>query len=183
MYGMERISEAKAIELLKKHIKSNLVFILILSHGKAVQKLALQHAMKIKGVDIQFIKTASLLHDIGRYKYAPKTKYSYKHAYYGGQILRRENLPLHARVAETHIGFGITKAEVIKQKLNIPKKDFMPITKEEKIICYSDKFAKGSKVMTKAEIKARFSKEISKGYVKRFDKLGQEIERLKKGKA
>ncbi len=48
--------------------------------------------------------------------------------------------PRHARVCERHTGAGITRSQIIAQKLPLPQQDFLPETMEEKVICYADKF-------------------------------------------
>ena len=58
------MTEKEAILLLSKYAKDKRDFDAILKHSKAVQKVALRIAKKIKGIDIEFIRTASLLHDI-----------------------------------------------------------------------------------------------------------------------
>ena len=63
-----------------------------------------------------------------------------RHGLIGGEMLRAEGLPRHARVCERHTGAGLTKAEIIRQSLPLPHQDFLPETMEEQVICYADKF-------------------------------------------
>mgnify|MGYP003859395659 CR=1 FL=1 len=65
-------------------------------------------------LDLKFLNTASLLHDVGRFQYPP-WKESVKHGVAGARVLLKENLPRHANVAQNHLGSGITK-QVIKNK-------------------------------------------------------------------
>ncbi|MBQ2497862.1 MAG: hypothetical protein II509_04350, partial [Prevotella sp.] len=49
------------------------------------------------------------------------------------------------RVCQRHTGAGITRAEVIAQRLPLPLPDddsepYMPESLEEKLVCYADKF-------------------------------------------
>lgn len=177
---MEHITEQQAIALLRKHIKNDFVFKIIHDHVQTVKNVALQHAEQIKGIDIDFVKSASLLHDIGRAHFPPRTRFSYKHGFAGGEILRKEGFPKHALVCERHLGFGITKEEIIKQKLDLPKRDMMPLSAEEKIVCFADKFVAGSKEIIEQEIRNRFSKELGPDSLKKFDRLIKDIESLKK---
>ncbi len=62
------------------------------------------------------------------------------HGFIGGQMMRAEGFPRHARVCERHTGAGLTKDEIIKQQLPLPHQDFLPETLEEQVICYADKF-------------------------------------------
>ena len=168
------LTEKQAIDILKKYSPNKKVFQKILAHSKAVQKLALKLAKKIPKINKEFIKTASLLHDIGRTRYPPKRS-SIKHGIEGAKILRKEKLPKHARVAERHIGVGITKQDIIRQKLPLPRKDHIPKTKEEKIIAHADNLTFGTKVGTLKQVITRFKKELGESYVKRVEKLADEI--------
>lgn len=97
-------------------------------------------------VDRQFVEEAAMLHDIGIiYVSAPRIhcvgphKYI-EHGYLGAELLRREGYDKHALVAERHTGTGISMDQVIREDLPIPVQDYCPISLEEKIICYADKF-------------------------------------------
>ena len=97
-------------------------------------------------VDRAFVEEAAMLHDIGIiFCDAPKIycrgahKYI-EHGYLGAELLRAENLPKHALVAERHTGTGITIEQIEREELPIPERDYCPQSLEEKIICYADKF-------------------------------------------
>jgi uncharacterized protein len=45
-----------------------------------------------------------------------------------------------ALVCERHIGAGISTADIRQQHLPLPNRDMIPISIEEQIICYADKF-------------------------------------------
>ncbi len=180
-----KITEKQAENLLKKHAPDSRVFQIILQHGKAVQKAALSIARAIKKrghkVDLELVKTSSLLHDIGRFSCPPGTKDSVRHGIVGGKILRKEGLIRHAKIVENHLGAGISKQEIIKLKLPLPKKDFLPKTIEEKIIAYVDNIIVGDKPGTVSEIVERFKKELPATALKRLVKLHNEIEKLRGG--
>ncbi len=97
-------------------------------------------------VDMRFIEEAALLHDIGIFRCEVRSIHCFgtepyvKHGVIGREILEQEGLPQHALVCERHTGVGITKEEVLKQKLPLPLRDYLPITLEEKIICLADRF-------------------------------------------
>ncbi len=97
-------------------------------------------------VDRDFVEEAAMLHDIGIiYCNAPKIfcvgAHAYiEHGYLGAELLRKEGLPKHALVAERHTGTGITMEQVIREQLPIPVRDYCPVSLEEKIVCYADKF-------------------------------------------
>lgn len=178
------MEEKQAIELLKKYSKGNdKVLKIILNHCKAVEKVALDLAKNIPDIDIELIRIGSLLHDIGRFD-CPPGKDSIKHGVRGGEILRKENQEQLARIAETHIGAGISKEEIKKQGLPLPKKDFIPITKEEKIIACADNLVFVNKtdfdrVGSIEECVERYKNELGEEYGKEIKNLYDEIISLK----
>ena len=106
----------------------------LLQHSRQVAERCLQIVRKHKElpVDVQFLEEAAMLHDIGIYQCdAPSihchgTEPYIKHGPIGGDLLRQEGFPRHARVAERHTGTGLPGYE--------------PETLEEQIVCYADKF-------------------------------------------
>ena len=107
---------------------------LLLKHSRQVADRCMQIVRKHKelSVDVQFLEEAAMLHDIGIFKcdapsiYCIGTEPYIKHGPIGGELLRVEGFPRHARVAERHTGTGLPGYE--------------PETLEEQIICYADKF-------------------------------------------
>jgi len=177
---MKGITEKKAIKLLKKYSNNEESFELVLEHSKAVQKAAINIAEDVKKnnkIDINLIKIGSLLHDIGRFKCYNKN--SIRHGVIGGEILRKENLPEYAEIAERHIGVGITKEDIKQQRLDLPPKDFVPETTEQKIITYADNLVFGSRIGTIKEVIERYRKELGKEYVERIKKSHNEMEKLR----
>ena len=76
-------------------------------------------------------------------------------------MLRNEGLPKHARVAERHTGTGLTKETIQRQGLPLPLHDFSPITIEEQIVCYADKFFSKShpeRVKTSEQVREMLSR-------------------------
>ncbi len=121
---------------------------ILLKHSEDVAQRVLEiaEAHPEFHLDRQFLYEAAMLHDIGiLYVDAPGicchgTKPYICHGMLGAELLRNEELPAHARVAERHTGTGLTKEEILRQSLPLPPRDFVPETLEEKIICYADKF-------------------------------------------
>lgn len=135
------------LKIIKKYYPENSkLFKVLIKHSEAVAQKALKIAKKFPEVDKNFIYEAAMLHDIGIiFTYIPKLnpdgKYPYiAHGYLGREILEKEGLPKHALVCERHMGVGITKEEIIKKNLPLPPRDMIPITLEEKIIAFADKF-------------------------------------------
>ncbi|MCX7988286.1 MAG: HDIG domain-containing protein [Thermodesulfovibrio sp.] len=134
------------LEIIKKFYSSNsMAFIILINHSKAVAEKAIKVAEQFD-VDKQFIYDAAMLHDIGIFmtntpKFDCYGSFPYiAHGYLGRELIEKEGFPKHALVCERHTGVGITKEEIIKKNLPLPHRDMIPITLEEKIIAYADKF-------------------------------------------
>lgn len=143
----------------------------LVGHSRAVAKKAIEAAKKVKNQnpDLEFIKEAAMLHDIGIFQTnAPKIGcYGKKpyicHGYLGRKILEKEGLPKHAIACERHIGAGITKKEIEEKNLPLPKRGMVPISIEEKIISFADKFfSKREGALSKEESEKDIKKELSK---------------------
>jgi uncharacterized protein len=105
-------------------------------HCEATRQKALQIAKLVSpkiAVDYELIEVGALLHDIGRARVHDIT-----HGYIGGQILLQQNYPKSVvLIVERHVLGGFTAVEA--EKLGLPKRDFIPQTCEEKIVCVADK--------------------------------------------
>ena len=138
----------KCIEIINNLYKNNpYAKNILIKHSELVAIKALEIAQKFKGrCDLKFIYESAMLHDIGiigtNSKILGCTGNSpyICHGIIGMEILEKEGLYKHALVCERHIGFGISKQEIIKNDLPLPKRDMLPITLEEKIICFADNF-------------------------------------------
>lgn len=121
---------------------------LLLMHSRCVAELALRalDAHPQLKADRRFVFEAAMLHDIGIFLTdAPDihccgTLPYICHGQAGAELLRREGLPRHARVAERHTGAGLTKDNILAQGLPLPAQDFLPETLEEQLLCWADKF-------------------------------------------
>ena len=87
-----------------------------------------------------------MLHDIGVYlTHAPsiyctgEEPYT-RHGIIGAELLRNEGYPKHALVCERHTGTGLTVDDIVSQNLPLPHRDMCPISLEEKLVCFADKF-------------------------------------------
>ena len=173
---MKELTEEEAISLLKKYSNSTESFEKVLEHVKAVQKIALRIASKIKGIDMYKIKIGSLLHDIGRFSCSRED--TVKHGLMGGEILRKEGLTDIAEIAERHLGAGITKKEITERDLPLPHHDFIPETREEKIIAHADNLIFGSKEGSFEDVVERYREEIGEECVRRVVKLKEEVDKM-----
>ena len=153
---------------------------ILLEHSRAVADKALEIVRRHPEWDADelFIEEAALLHDIGIvYVNAPAiechgTEPYIRHGILGAEILRREDLEKHALVCERHTGTGLTLQQIISQGLPLPHRDMQPMSIEEQIICFADKFFSKTRLDTEKTVEqARHSLEKfgSEGLIK-FDK-------------
>lgn len=155
------------IDIIRKYFQpdSDGYHILITHSQSVTQKaLAIAQAHPELQADTDFIAEAAMLHDIGIVQcHAPKigcfgTHKYIEHGYLGAAMLRAEGLERHALVAERHTGTGIGHLQIMQEKLPIPLGDYFPVSIEEKIICYADKFFSKSNIHEEKSIaQARIS--------------------------
>ncbi len=137
------------IKIIKKYYTpDSLAYNLLINHSKVVTEKALNIAANVLYLnpDLNFIAEAAMLHDIGIFLtnepaigcYGEKPYIC--HGYLGKELLEKEGLIRHGLVCERHIGVGITAEEIENKRLPLPKRDMVPISIEEKIICFADKF-------------------------------------------
>lgn len=120
----------------------------LLTHSTQVAEMALRiaHNHPEMQLDLDFVCEAAMLHDIGIVRTDAPTIHCHgsepylRHGLLGGEILRAEGLPRHARVAERHTGTGLTAKSIVEQQLPLPAIDLTPESLEEQLICYADKF-------------------------------------------
>lgn len=99
-------------------------------------------------VDMDLLTEGTLLHDIGIYScfdedINPNDKLLpyIHHGFIGAEILKKEGFSLAIqRIALTHSATGFTKEDILREKLNYEAKDYIPVSLEEEIVCYADKF-------------------------------------------
>jgi uncharacterized protein len=135
-------------------------------HGFRVTDLALEIADRagIPGLDRAFIAEAAPIHDIGIGRtFAPgigcRGPDPYiRHGIIGRELLDAIGLDRHARVCECHVGAGLTIAEIDRQNLPLPRREMLPVSVEEMIIAYADKFhskSGGGRYRTVSDVRAR----------------------------
>lgn len=152
------------IELIHKYYKDapELEQLLVLHSTQVRDKaMAVIDAHPEWTVDKEFVREAAMLHDIGIiFCDAPKIhcvgSHRYiEHGFLGAELLRKEGLDRHALVAERHTGSGIMMDQIIRDEIPVPWQDYCPVSMEEKIVCYADKFYSKShpeKELTKEKI-------------------------------
>ncbi len=170
------------LRIIKKYYDpGSRAYYLLVHHSRMVAEKALEIAKKLKRLnpDLIFIEEAAMLHDIGiLFTNEPEIGcYGDKpyvcHGYLGREILEKEGFPKHALICERHIGVGISRKDIEEKNLPLPKREMVPVSIEEQIICYADKFfSKDSEFLLKEKSIKRIREYISKfgkDKIKRFD--------------
>lgn len=138
-----------ALDLIDKYYpQDNELRNILLVHSRSVADKALRIADKHPelNLDATFLNEAAMLHDIGIFlTYAPGIQCLGKepyicHGYLGAELVRKEGFPWHALVCERHTGAGLSLEEIIKQQLPVPHREMLPVSTEEQVICFADKF-------------------------------------------
>ena len=121
---------------------------ILLTHSEQVARKALMiaDAHPEMQLDRQFLEESALLHDIGIFLCdAPSiqcfgTQPYICHGYLGADLLRKEGYNRHALVCERHTGTGISLKQIEERNLPIPHRDMQPVSMEEQVVCFADKF-------------------------------------------
>lgn len=134
---------------------------ILVTHSRSVagKALSIAEAHPEMNLDRTFIEEAAMLHDIGitfcnaadmdchgTYEYIC-------HGYLGANLLRKEGYPRHALVCERHTGTGISLQMIKENHLPLPLRDYLPISLEEQLICFADKFFSKTKLNKEKSIR------------------------------
>jgi len=162
-------SERECIEILKSAGCSDEVIAHTLFVKEVAFKIASRCAQK---VNMDLVIAGAILHDIGR-----AVTHGVAHGVIGGEIARKFGLDERiVRIIERHVGGGITSEEA--ESLGLGKKELMPQTLEEKIVCLADKLVAHDRVVG---IEAEIRKLEEKGLhlaAERVKKLYQELSKV-----
>jgi tRNA (cytidine56-2'-O)-methyltransferase len=160
-------SSRECINLLKKKGCS----MSVINHCLAVKDASIKIAKKTNA-NLKLIRAGSILHDIGRSK-----THGIKHAVEGAKIAKELGLPKSIiSIIERHIGAGITSKEA--RELGLPVKNYLPVTLEEKIICYADSLINNN---IKQNIESEIGKALNDGlkqYARRLKILHRELSEI-----
>ncbi|HXY54088.1 MAG TPA: HDIG domain-containing protein [Nitrospirota bacterium] len=144
----------------------------IVAHCIAVSQTALSIATRVTiAVDRELVRQGGLFHDIGRSR-----THGIGHAIAGVEIGNHLGFSSQLiNIIERHIGAGITAPEA--ERLGLPKKDYLPLTPEEKIVSYADNLISGVRELPFYEALERFKKILGPDHegVELFVKQHREI--------
>lgn len=124
------------------------IYDMLVRHGEQVADKAMAVADHLDAavIDKTFLHEAAMLHDVGIFMTdTPALGCHGDHPYIchgtlGRELLEGRGLDRHALVCERHVGVGLSAREIEHQQLPLPLRDMRPLTIEEEIICYADKF-------------------------------------------
>lgn len=113
----------------------------VVLHSIAVADYVYEFGIKLLNnkydFDLDTAVLGAILHDIGRSK-----SHNIDHGIIGSEILLKNNFnEKYAKIAERHIGAGISRKEA--EDLNLPKNNYIPKTLEEKVIANADNLVSG----------------------------------------
>ena len=137
------------IEIINKYYpKDNNLKNTLLVHSRSVADKALWIAQKHRELklDEAFLYEAAMLHDIGIFLTDADgiecfgNKPYICHGYLGADLMREEGYPRHALVCERHTGAGLSLDQIVSQDLPIPHREMVPLSLEEQVVCFADKF-------------------------------------------
>ena len=145
----------------------------VIAHCRAVSQAAVAIVDRMTlSVDRELVRQGGLLHDIGRSR-----THDIGHAIAGVEIAKSLGFPdTLVMIIERHIGAGITASEA--ERLGLPKKDYVPLTAEEKIVSYADNLISGVREMPFYEALERFKRILGPDHegVELFIKQHEEIQ-------
>lgn len=121
---------------------------ILLTHSRMVANKAIQISKSHPDLhlDESFLEEAAMLHDIGIFLTDAPGIFCFGkepyicHGWLGAELMRAAGYPAHALVCERHTGTGLSLEQIAKQNLPVPAHDMRPVSLEEQVICYADKF-------------------------------------------
>lgn len=142
----------------------------IIDHSITVYERTKDITRYYDNADLDLIKCGAMLHDVGR-----TITNDIRHAYLGADLLRKINIDEKiCRITERHIGAGIIPQEAAQ--LNLPDRNYIPQTLEEKIVAHADNLVHGvTKVDLDFVIKKWTDKNMNKESIERLIKLDEEL--------
>src|SRR5580698_254714 len=137
------------LRLHEKHAPTAKAFDSVYTHCVIVCGIAEQLHSRMSAdqrIDIDLTRAGALLHDVGVYRLYDSAgnldgANYIRHGILGYGLLQEEGLPeVICRFASHHTGVGLTREDVIAQRLPLPPADYLAETGEERLVMYADKF-------------------------------------------
>lgn len=121
---------------------------ILVTHSRSVadKALAIARLHPELHLDEDFLYEAAMLHDLGIFLTDADgicchgTHPYICHGYLGADLLRADGYPRHALVCERHTGAGLSLSEIVRQGLPVPRREMLPVSLEEQVVCFADKF-------------------------------------------
>ena len=131
----------------ERHAPSAEMLDLVHTHCAIVWSIA-EQLLDRSGADADrdLVRAGCLLHDVGVYRLYDGTGRrvhdSYLlHGVLGHELLGGEGLPeVLRRFCSRHTGVGLTRHDILAQRLPLPAGDYVAVTTEERLVMYADKF-------------------------------------------
>ncbi|WP_338054047.1 HD domain-containing protein [Streptomyces spiramenti] len=140
-------SEREIRALRRDHAPSTTAYRRVLGHCGTVWEIAqLLLRDQTVAVDEDLVRAGCLLHDIGVYRmYGTAGRLEeanyVRHRPLGHDLLADAGFPTRlCRFCSCHTGVGLSRSDVVEQRLPVPPADHLAETREERLAMYADKF-------------------------------------------
>jgi uncharacterized protein len=135
-------------KLHRKYAPNDLVYEIVYGHCRVVNEIAQWCAGNLnEAVDVEVLRSAALLHDIGTYVLFDEEgvlthgRLYPLHAILGAKMIADEGIEARvAKAVETHVLLGLSKQEILDKPWLLPARDYIPETIEGELLCYADRF-------------------------------------------
>lgn len=142
----------------KYYPEDNALKHIYMTHACKVAELSLDIASRHPELqlDVKFLEEAAMLHDLGIFLVDAPRIHCFGnapyicHGYLGASLLRNDGYEKHALVCERHTGTGLSKELIEREGWPLPRIDMLPVSMEEQVICFADKFYSKTKYLEHA---------------------------------
>lgn len=139
----------------KYYPEDNVLKHIYMTHACKVAELSLDIASRHPELqlDVKFLEEAAMLHDLGIFLVDAPRIHCFGnapyicHGYLGASLLRNDGYEKHALVCERHTGTGLSKELIEREGWPLPRIDMLPVSMEEQVICFADKFYSKTKYL------------------------------------
>jgi uncharacterized protein len=179
--GVPRVpGESEILALHERFAPNEAALTLVRTHCLVVAAVAAQLlTRRPQPLDAGLVHAGCLLHDIGVYRlYDAEGRLDganyLAHGVLGEHLLRELGLPeVLCRFCSHHTGAGLTRDDVVRQRLPLPAADYLAETAEEELVMYADTFHSKSTppVLVPAAVSRARLARFGAATVARFDAL------------